>query len=43
VLAGGRVAGTWRLERGKPQVTPFRPPGPNVAAEMTDVIRFRAG
>ena len=43
VLAGGRVAGTWRLERGRPQVTPFRPPGPDVAAEIADVIRFRAG
>jgi hypothetical protein len=43
VLADGRVAGTWRLERGKPEVKPFRPPGPNVAAEVADVIRFRAG
>jgi hypothetical protein len=43
VFADGRAAGTWRLERGKPEVTPFRPPGPDVAAEVADVIRFRAG
>jgi hypothetical protein len=43
VLADGRVAGTWRLEHGKPEVKPFRPPGPDVAAEVADVIRFRAG
>jgi hypothetical protein len=43
VLAHGRAAGTWRLERGQPVVEPFRPPGPDVAAEIADVIRFRAG
>ena len=42
VLAGGRVEGTWRLARGKPAVTPFDPPGPDVAAEIADVLRFRA-
>jgi hypothetical protein len=43
VLADGRAAGTWRLQHGRPEVEPFRPPGPDVAAEVADVIRFRAG
>ena len=41
VLAGGRVEGTWRLQRGTPEVAPFDPPGPDVAAEVEDVVRFR--
>jgi len=43
VLAGGLVEGTGRLERGTPAVAPFDPPGPDVAAEIEDVVRFRAG
>ena len=43
VLADGLVEGTWRFERGTPAVTPFDPPGPDVAAEIADVVRFRAG
>ena len=42
VLAGGLVEGTWRFKRGTPEVTPFDPPGPDVAAEIADVLRFRA-
>jgi hypothetical protein len=41
VLAGGLVEGTWRLERGEPAVAPFDPPGPDVADEASDVVRFR--
>ena len=43
VLAGGRVEGTWRFERGTPDVRPFDPPGPDVGAEIEDVVRFRTG
>jgi hypothetical protein len=43
VLADGLVEGTWRFERGAPDVTPFDPPGPDVAAEIADVVRFRTG
>ena len=43
VLADGLVEGTWRFERGTPDVTPFDPPGPDAAAEIEDVVRFRAG
>ncbi len=42
VLAGGLVEGTWRFNRGTPEVTPFDPPGPDVVAEIADVLRFRA-
>ncbi len=42
VIADGRVEGTWRFERGAPAVAPFDPPGPDVAAELADVVRFRA-
>jgi len=42
VLADGVVEGTWRLRRGTPEVAPFDPPGPDVAAEVADVVRFRA-
>jgi uncharacterized protein YcaQ len=41
VLASGLVAGTWRFDRGTPVVAPFDPPGPDVAAEVADVVRFR--
>ena len=43
LLADGLVEGLWRIERGTPSVTPFDPPGPDVAAEAADVVRFRAG
>jgi hypothetical protein len=43
VLADGLVEGLWRFERGTPSVTPFDPPGPDVAAEAADVMRFRTG
>ena len=42
VLADGLVEGTWRFERGSPAIAPFDPPGPDVAAEAADVVRFRA-
>jgi hypothetical protein len=42
VLVDGRVEGTWRFERGTPEVAPFDPPGPDVSAEIEDVARFRA-
>jgi hypothetical protein len=42
VLAGGLVEGTWRFDRGTPTVAPFGPPGPDVAAEVADLLRFRA-
>jgi hypothetical protein len=42
VLVDGRVEGTWRFERGRPEVAPFDPPGPDVSAEIEDVSRFRA-
>jgi hypothetical protein len=41
VLADGRVEGTWRFERGTPEVMPFDPPGPDVEAEVADVLRFK--
>jgi len=43
VLADGQVEGLWRFDRRTPSVTPFAPPGPDVAAEVADVVRFRAG
>jgi Winged helix DNA-binding domain len=43
VLADGLVEGTWRFERGAPDIAPFDAPGPDVAAEIADVVRFRAG
>ena len=43
VLVDGLVEGVWRLERGTPAVAPFDPPGPDVAAEVADVERFRGG
>jgi hypothetical protein len=43
VLADGLVEGLWRFESGTPSVTPFDPPGPDVAAEAADVMRFRTG
>jgi Winged helix DNA-binding domain len=43
VLADGLVEGTWRFERGSPAVASFDPPGPDVIAEIADVVRFRAG
>jgi hypothetical protein len=43
VLAGGLVEGTWRFERGTPEVAAFDPPGPDVSAEIADVVRFRGG
>ena len=43
VLADGLVEGTWRFNRGTPAITPFTAPGPDVAAEVADVVRFRAG
>jgi hypothetical protein len=43
VLADGLVEGLWRFERGTPAIAPFDPPGPDVAAEVADVVRFRVG
>ena len=43
VLADGLVEGTWRFNRGTPAIAPFDPPGPDVAAEIEDVVRFREG
>ena len=36
----GRVEGTWKLERGRPEVTAFG--SFDSAAEVEDVVRFRA-
>jgi Winged helix DNA-binding domain len=45
LLVGGRVEGTWRLERGVPTVDAFEPPSAGVAAavaaESADVERHR--
>jgi hypothetical protein len=47
LLVDGRVEGTWRIERGRPTVTPFSDPREDVAdviaAECDDVVRHRAG
>ena len=47
LLIDGRVEGNWRLDRGKPVVDSFESLTPEaeeaVAAEMGDVVRFRAG
>lgn len=47
LLAGGRVAGTWRLDRGKPAIEPFEALPDDVAqavdAEAADVVRHRSG
>ena len=47
LLVGGRVEGTWRLEKGEPAVTPFSvldaEVNAAVAAESADVVRHRAG
>ena len=43
VLVDGRVEGVWRFERGTPAIAPFDPPGPDAAAEVADVERFRGG
>lgn len=47
LLVGGRVEGTWRLERGAPAVAPFAALEAQVeaavAAESADVVRHRAG
>ena len=41
LVVDGRVEGTWRLERGRPKVTPFGG-APDYADEVADVGRFRA-
>ncbi len=43
LLVDGRVEGTWRLERGTPEVAPFGGEAPGLAAELADVVRFRGG
>jgi hypothetical protein len=40
LVVDGRVEGTWKLERGKPEVTAFGAFG--YASEVQDVVRFRA-
>lgn len=46
LLVDGRVEGTWRIERGKPVVTPFGSVAPAVedavTAEAADVVRHRS-
>ena len=47
VLVSGRVKGTWRLERGEPQIAPFEAFGQAaeeaLPAEVADVARHRTG
>jgi Winged helix DNA-binding domain len=40
LVVDGRVEGTWKLERGRPEVTAFG--DFDYAAEVEDVVRFRA-
>jgi len=40
LVADGRIEGTWKLDRGRPKVTPFG--DFDYAAEVADVERFRA-
>ncbi|MDX6723958.1 MAG: hypothetical protein QOD73_2362, partial [Solirubrobacteraceae bacterium] len=41
VLADGRVAGTWRLQRGEVDIEPFDDRDPAaLAAEAADVLRY---
>ena len=42
LVVDGHIEGTWKLERGRPRVTPFGDP-PDYATEVADVARFRAG
>jgi hypothetical protein len=46
VVVGGRVAGIWRVDRGRPAIAPFAPLPPELAqqveAEAADVVRFRS-
>jgi hypothetical protein len=41
LVADGRVEGTWKLERGRPEVTAFG--NFDYEAEIEDVVRFREG
>jgi len=40
LVVNGRIEGTWKLERGRPDVTAFG--DVDYAAEVEDVVRFRA-
>ena len=40
LVVNGRVEGTWKLDRGRPSVTPFGD-APDLDAEIADVERFR--
>ena len=40
LVVDGMVEGTWKLERGRPTVTPFG--DFDYADEVEDVVRFRA-
>ena len=40
LVVNGRIEGTWKLERGRPEVTAFG--DFDYAAEVADVVRFRA-
>jgi Winged helix DNA-binding domain len=41
LVVDGRIEGTWKLERGRPKVTPFSD-RPDYEREVEDVVRFRA-
>ena len=41
LMVDGRIEGTWKLDRGRPKVTPFGAPR-DYEAEVEDVVRFRA-
>ena len=41
LVVDGRVEGTWKLERGRPEVTAFGS-GFDYEDEVEDVVRFRA-
>jgi hypothetical protein len=47
LMVKGRIEGSWRLDRGRPAITPFDALPPAVAdaveAEAADVVRHRAG
>src|SRR3954470_23294146 len=40
LVVNGRIEGTWKLERGRPEVTAFG--SSDYASEVEDVVRFRA-
>ncbi len=41
LMVDGRIEGTWKLDRGRPKVTPFGA-ARGYGAEVEDVVRFRA-